>query len=81
MSNLEQVALIVRDLTATSRLEPWASSSPAASACSCGSMISAPRTRGWSPPASVSSPRRASSPYGRVAVFLDLEGNRWDLFG
>ena len=27
----------------------------------------------------VSSPR--SEPYGRVAVFLDLEGNRWDLLG
>ena len=27
----------------------------------------------------VSSPR--VEPYGRVAVFLDLEGNRWDLLG
>jgi predicted enzyme related to lactoylglutathione lyase len=27
----------------------------------------------------VSGPR--SEPYGRVAVFLDLEGNRWDLLG
>ena len=27
----------------------------------------------------VSQPR--SEPYGRVAVFLDLEGNRWDLLG
>jgi len=27
----------------------------------------------------VSIPRR--EPYGRVAVFLDLEGNRWDLLG
>jgi catechol 2,3-dioxygenase-like lactoylglutathione lyase family enzyme len=27
----------------------------------------------------VSSPR--DQPYGRVAVFLDLEGNRWDLLG
>ena len=27
----------------------------------------------------VSSPR--DEPYGRVAVFLDLEGNRWDLLG
>ena len=27
----------------------------------------------------VSLPRR--EPYGRVAVFLDLEGNRWDLLG
>jgi catechol 2,3-dioxygenase-like lactoylglutathione lyase family enzyme len=27
----------------------------------------------------VSTPR--SEPYGRVAVFLDLEGNRWDLLG
>jgi catechol 2,3-dioxygenase-like lactoylglutathione lyase family enzyme len=27
----------------------------------------------------VSSPRAA--PYGKVAVFLDLEGNRWDLLG
>lgn len=27
----------------------------------------------------VSSPR--SEPYGEVAVFLDLEGNRWDLLG
>jgi catechol 2,3-dioxygenase-like lactoylglutathione lyase family enzyme len=27
----------------------------------------------------VSPPRR--EPYGRVAVFLDLEGNRWDLLG
>lgn len=27
----------------------------------------------------VSAPR--SEPYGRVAVFLDLEGNRWDLLG
>ena len=26
------------------------------------------------------SPRRVE-PYGRVAVFLDLEGNRWDLLG
>jgi catechol 2,3-dioxygenase-like lactoylglutathione lyase family enzyme len=26
------------------------------------------------------SPRRAES-YGQVAVFLDLEGNRWDLIG
>ena len=26
-----------------------------------------------------SSPR--NEPYGRVAVFLDLEGNRWDLLG
>ena len=27
----------------------------------------------------ISSPR--DEPYGRVAVFLDLEGNRWDLLG
>ena len=27
----------------------------------------------------VSPPRK--EPYGRVAVFLDLEGNRWDLLG
>ena len=27
----------------------------------------------------VSPPR--SEPYGRVAVFLDIEGNRWDLLG
>ena len=27
----------------------------------------------------VTEPR--SEPYGRVAVFLDLEGNRWDLLG
>jgi catechol 2,3-dioxygenase-like lactoylglutathione lyase family enzyme len=27
----------------------------------------------------VSTPR--NEPYGRVAVFLDLEGNRWDLLG
>jgi catechol 2,3-dioxygenase-like lactoylglutathione lyase family enzyme len=27
----------------------------------------------------VSSPR--DEPYGRVAMFLDLEGNRWDLLG
>jgi catechol 2,3-dioxygenase-like lactoylglutathione lyase family enzyme len=27
----------------------------------------------------VSAPR--DEPYGRVAVFLDLEGNRWDLLG
>ncbi len=27
----------------------------------------------------VSSPR--DEPYGMVAVFLDLEGNRWDLLG
>lgn len=27
----------------------------------------------------VSAPR--AEPYGRVAVFLDLEGNRWDLLG
>jgi len=27
----------------------------------------------------VSLPRR--EPYGRVAVFLDIEGNRWDLLG
>jgi len=27
----------------------------------------------------VSGPR--TEPYGRVAVFLDLEGNRWDLLG
>ena len=27
----------------------------------------------------VSSPR--DEPYGRIAVFLDLEGNRWDLLG
>jgi hypothetical protein len=27
----------------------------------------------------VSSPR--IEPYGRIAVFLDLEGNRWDLLG
>ena len=27
----------------------------------------------------VSSPR--DEPYGRVAVFMDLEGNRWDLLG
>jgi catechol 2,3-dioxygenase-like lactoylglutathione lyase family enzyme len=27
----------------------------------------------------VSAPR--DQPYGRVAVFLDLEGNRWDLLG
>jgi predicted enzyme related to lactoylglutathione lyase len=26
------------------------------------------------------SPSR-SEPYGRLAVFLDLEGNRWDLLG
>jgi uncharacterized glyoxalase superfamily protein PhnB len=26
------------------------------------------------------SPRRVES-YGQVAVFLDLEGNRWDLIG
>jgi uncharacterized glyoxalase superfamily protein PhnB len=27
----------------------------------------------------VSPPR--DEPYGKVAVFLDLEGNRWDLLG
>ncbi len=27
----------------------------------------------------VSDPR--VEPYGRVAVFLDIEGNRWDLLG
>jgi predicted enzyme related to lactoylglutathione lyase len=27
----------------------------------------------------VSGPR--TEPYGQVAVFLDLEGNRWDLLG
>jgi uncharacterized glyoxalase superfamily protein PhnB len=27
----------------------------------------------------VSAPR--DEPYGKVAVFLDLEGNRWDLLG
>jgi catechol 2,3-dioxygenase-like lactoylglutathione lyase family enzyme len=27
----------------------------------------------------VTAPRR--EPYGRIAVFLDLEGNRWDLLG
>lgn len=27
----------------------------------------------------VTEPR--NEPYGRVAVFLDLEGNRWDLLG
>jgi len=27
----------------------------------------------------VSPPR--DEPYGRLAVFLDLEGNRWDLLG
>ena len=27
----------------------------------------------------VSPPR--DQPYGRLAVFLDLEGNRWDLLG
>jgi hypothetical protein len=27
----------------------------------------------------VSPPR--DEPYGRVAMFLDLEGNRWDLLG
>jgi hypothetical protein len=27
----------------------------------------------------VSEPR--DEPFGRVAVFLDLEGNRWDLLG
>ncbi len=27
----------------------------------------------------VSAPR--TEPYGRIAVFLDLEGNRWDLLG
>ena len=27
----------------------------------------------------VTAPR--TEPYGRVAVFLDLEGNRWDLLG
>lgn len=27
----------------------------------------------------VSEPRR--EPYGRVAVFLDVAGNRWDLLG
>ena len=27
----------------------------------------------------VTPPRR--EPYGQVAVFLDLEGNRWDLLG
>jgi hypothetical protein len=27
----------------------------------------------------VSPPR--DEPYGRIAVFLDLEGNRWDLLG
>ncbi len=27
----------------------------------------------------VSAPRE--EPHGRVAVFLDLEGNRWDLIG
>jgi hypothetical protein len=26
------------------------------------------------------SPRR-DEPYGQLAVFLDLEGNRWDLLG
>ena len=32
-------------------------------------------------PASSSSPRRAIEPYGQVAVFRDVAGNRWDLLG
>ena len=26
-------------------------------------------------------PKRWGEPYGEVAVFLDIEGNRWDLLG
>jgi catechol 2,3-dioxygenase-like lactoylglutathione lyase family enzyme len=41
-------------------------------AAACGRMLKAGVTF-------VSPPRR--EPYGQVAVFLDLEGNRWDLLG
>ena len=57
-----------------------ATSSPAGSASSCASTISMPPTALTAAGVDfVTAPR--AEPYGHVAVFLDLEGNRWDLLG
>ena len=70
-----------RGLTATGRPRSSAASSPAESvfflrvddfAATYARMLAAGVRF-------VTSPRR--EPYGEVAVFLDLEGNRWDLLG
>ncbi len=67
--------------TATSKQAWWASNSPVASGCSCASTISTSRYQRMVAAGVrfVSPPR--DEPYGRLAVFLDLEGNRWDLLG
>ncbi len=56
-------------------------SSPAGSVSSCASTTSTAPTQRMTRPGSSSSPRPATEPYGRVAVFLDIAGNRWDLLG
>ena len=60
-------------LSATSRLVGWPSS--------CGSTTSTLPTNGCRLLASSFSRRHAVEPYGRVAVFLDIAGNKWDLLG
>ena len=66
--------------TATISQARSASSSPVASASSSASMISSGDQRMTAAGVRFVSPPRVE-PYGRVAVFLDLEGNRWDLLG
>src|SRR2546425_10302100 len=64
----------LRVLTTSNKLAVWADSSPVASACSCASTISIQPTKRLVAAGVqfVSSPR--DEPYGRLAVFLDLEG-------
>ena len=60
----------------------WSASSwPGGSASSCASTTSTRPTHGWRPPVSSSCRQPRAEPYGRVAVFVDIAGNRWDLLG
>ena len=45
------------------------------------SMTSTWHIAGWHRPVSSSLPPPRTEPYGKVAVFLDIAGNRWDLIG
>ncbi len=56
-----------------------ATSTAAASAFSSRSRSSTRRIAEWSSLASISRKQPRHEPYGKVAVFRDLYGNRWDL--
>jgi hypothetical protein len=55
--------------------------SPVGWASCCTSMTSARRTAACPTAASCSPRPPRTEPYGRVAVFLDVAGNKWDLIG